>query len=153
MYEAYITYGGNFIKPGEKVYMTCEEFENFINDTGLCNDLFSQRELATCFNLSMMTQVDELNKDRHLKATYIEYLEAVARVVDKASPFDGETINKNYEDKTPEELMAERIKRPLHVKLVVFMNIILERCVRKVFRDRFEYPLIEDEDKVLFYIK
>lgn len=55
MYETFITYGGNYLKPGEKVYMTCDEFESFINETGLCNDLFSQKETMSCFNLAMMT--------------------------------------------------------------------------------------------------
>lgn len=81
---------------------------------------------------------------------YIEYMEAVARVVDKSSPM--EAVSK-FDERTQEEIMNERINRPLHLKLIAFMNIILEKCVRKVFRDRFEYPLVEDEEKMLFYIK
>ena len=35
-----------------------------------------------------MTQIDEVAKERHLKANFLEFLEAVARAVDKASPMD-----------------------------------------------------------------
>jgi hypothetical protein len=33
----------------------------------------------------MMTQVNELDKDRHLKAVFIEFLEAFGRACDKMS--------------------------------------------------------------------
>lgn len=31
----------------------------------------------------MMTQVDEIDKDRHINMTFVEFLEAVVRVADK----------------------------------------------------------------------
>ena len=68
--------------------MTVDEFENFINMTNLCNDLLFQRDICVCFNLSMMTQVNEISKDRHLRASFIEFLEAMSRAVDKASFID-----------------------------------------------------------------
>lgn len=38
----------------------------------------------------MMIQVNELDKDKHLKANFVEFLEAFARVAEKLSlpPFD-----------------------------------------------------------------
>ena len=41
----------------------------------------------------MMAQTDEINKDRHLKASFVEFLEAFARASEKLSlppPFDEE---------------------------------------------------------------
>jgi len=51
----YHKYGGTHKKPGEKTFMTVDEFENFINMTNLCNDLLFQRDICVCFNLAMMT--------------------------------------------------------------------------------------------------
>ena len=36
------------------------------------------------YNLSMMTQVDEIHNTRHMDMRFIEYVEALARVADKA---------------------------------------------------------------------
>ena len=53
--HVFATYGGTHKKPGEKSFMTVDEFERFINDSGLCNDLLYQRDICVCFNLAMMT--------------------------------------------------------------------------------------------------
>ncbi len=96
----YERYGGTHKKPGEKTFMTVDEFENFINETKLCNDLLFQRDICVCFNLSMMTQVNEITKNRHLRATFLEFLEALARAVDKASFTDvSDGYDSNGEDK------------------------------------------------------
>jgi phosphatidylserine decarboxylase len=49
-----------------------------------------EREAYIAFLLSMMTQVDELNKARHYQMSFYEFLEALARVAEKVSilPFD-----------------------------------------------------------------
>jgi len=62
--------------------MTVDEFEKFISNAGLLNDLLTFRDLGLCFNLSMMTQVNEVENNRHLQANFLEFMEAVARVVD-----------------------------------------------------------------------
>lgn len=64
----YNNYGGTHKKPGEKTFMTVDEFEKFINDSGLCNDLLYTRDCCVCFNLAMMTQVNEISKERHMRA-------------------------------------------------------------------------------------
>mmetsp|Transcript_41638 Transcript_41638/g.40012 ORF Transcript_41638/g.40012 Transcript_41638/m.40012 type:complete len:120 (-) Transcript_41638:268-627(-) len=53
--EAYRQYSGRYKKPGEKSSMMVDEFEEFINDSSLCNDLLYQREVCLCFNLALMT--------------------------------------------------------------------------------------------------
>ena len=67
------------------MFMTVDEFENFIFTVPLVNDIFTQREASVCFNLAMMTQVNELENERHLRATMIEFLEAFCRVCQIAS--------------------------------------------------------------------
>jgi hypothetical protein len=46
----------------------------------IVNERFAAREIDVCFNLAMMTQVDELYKDRHFEMSFVEFLEALARV-------------------------------------------------------------------------
>lgn len=38
-----------------------------------------------CFNQAMYTYVDEVNEDKHLRMGFLEFLEAFARICDKAS--------------------------------------------------------------------
>lgn len=67
-----------------------DEFETLWNACGLIEDNFVQRDVAICFNLSMMTQVDELNSEKFMRMTYIEWLEAIARAADiiSLSPYE-----------------------------------------------------------------
>ena len=81
----YNGYGGTHRKPGDKMFMAVDEFENVLADAGLVSDSFGSRDINVCFNLSMMTQVNEIEKDRHLRMTFVEFLEAFARAADKIS--------------------------------------------------------------------
>lgn len=35
------------------------------------------------YNLAMMTQVDEIDKERHINMIFVEFLEAIVRVAEK----------------------------------------------------------------------
>ena len=64
----YDTFGGHHRKPSEKMFMMADEFEQFALSVGLANDLCVNRDVVYCFNLSFLTQVDEINNERHTKA-------------------------------------------------------------------------------------
>lgn len=83
--KVYKTFGCHYLKPGDKPFMMVDEFESIFVAAGLINDNFVGRDCYISFNSAMMTQVDELNKDRHLKAIFIEFLEAFCRACDKMS--------------------------------------------------------------------
>ena len=72
-------YGGTHMKPGDQWFMTTDELEAIFADANLINDQLVSRDIAVYYNLAMMTQVDELSKDRHLRMNFIEFLEAFAR--------------------------------------------------------------------------
>jgi hypothetical protein len=59
-------FSGKHKKPGEKNFMCVDEFEAFIYESGLINDSLAAREINSIFNLSMFSQVDEIEKGRHL---------------------------------------------------------------------------------------
>ena len=57
---------------------------DLITASGVCDDNFGAREIGTLYNLAMMTQVDEIHKTRHMDMRFIEFVELLARVADKA---------------------------------------------------------------------
>jgi hypothetical protein len=48
------------------------------------NQEFGAREVGPLFNISIQTQVDEIYKQRHTRMIFLEFLEACARVAEKA---------------------------------------------------------------------
>jgi hypothetical protein len=69
--------------PGAPKFMSIEEFFQAIFETGVVSDSFGQREIGILYTLSMMTQVDEIEKQVHMNMKMVEFIEGVARVVEK----------------------------------------------------------------------
>lgn len=68
--------------------MSLNEFIDLVTSSGVVDDNFGAREIGTIFNLSMMTQVDEIKKERHCRMSFVEFLEAMCRVADRVIVFD-----------------------------------------------------------------
>ena len=64
--------------------MRLNRFIDLITASGVCDDNFGAREIGVIYNLSMMTQVDEIHNTRHMDMRFIEFVEAISRVADKA---------------------------------------------------------------------
>ena len=65
--------------------MSMAEFKDMVLKYDLLDDFLVERDIALSFNLAMMTQVDELTVDRHFQMTFVEFLEALARLAEKKS--------------------------------------------------------------------
>lgn len=65
--------------------MSIDEFESLVSSAGLLNDMLNQRDIGVCFNQAVYTYVDELSQDKHLRAGYLEFVEAFARACERAS--------------------------------------------------------------------
>ena len=52
--------------------------------SGICDDSFGAREIGPLYNLAMQTNIDEINSTRHMDMRFIEFVEALARIADKA---------------------------------------------------------------------
>ena len=66
--------------------MQLDEFDTLIEQSGaLINDLMVQRDIPACFAHAIMLEKNELDSDSHVTATYLEFLEALARVCEDAS--------------------------------------------------------------------
>ena len=78
----YGQYSNRKVKPGQKGFMSLEEFTEIVMKAEVLNDKFTAREIGVAFNLAMMTQVQELDTDRQYQMVFIEFLEAISRVCD-----------------------------------------------------------------------
>lgn len=75
--------------PDADSVMSINEFTNLVimttSDEGLN---LTMREIGPLFNLSMMTQVDEINSERHCQMMFLEFVEAMCRVADRVISLD-----------------------------------------------------------------
>lgn len=54
-----------------------------LTEAGVLSEYFGKVEVAPSWNLSMMTQVDELTQSRHHQMHFAEFIEALCRIADK----------------------------------------------------------------------
>ena len=80
----YDRYSGQNTLPGKKPFMCLDELRRFIFDVKI-EDKLNERDIPLIFNLSMMTQVDELMTTRIFEMTFVEYIEAFARLANLVS--------------------------------------------------------------------
>ena len=136
--HVYENYGGTDLIPGQKLVMNVSEFENFAYSLPLVNDIFVQRDAAICFNLAMMTQINEIDSDRHLNSTFIEFLEAFCRCAEKASfpPPRPPPTPGSEEQEIPEMPIEQRKKQPMHVKIENTLPYLIKNCAKRQFIDK-----------------
>ena len=80
IYQKFI---GRNALPGAAQYMSLYEFNECILNANVQSDNFGAKQIGNMYNLAMMTQVDEIDKDKHINMTFVEFLEAIVRVADK----------------------------------------------------------------------
>ena len=81
--EIYKKNTGKAALPGAPKFMSLEEFSDLIVRCNCLSDNFGAKQIASQWNLSVMTQVDEIENDRHLNMTFTEFLEALVRVAER----------------------------------------------------------------------
>eukprot|EP01017_Pseudomicrothorax_dubius_P005020 TRINITY_DN11162_c0_g1_i1.p1 TRINITY_DN11162_c0_g1~~TRINITY_DN11162_c0_g1_i1.p1 ORF type:complete len:422 (+),score=86.12 TRINITY_DN11162_c0_g1_i1:71-1267(+) len=128
--QIYKKYSGRKSKPGMKKFMCLDELHTLANHAGLISeDSMVERDVDVIFNLSMMTQVDELYQNRHFEMSFVEFLEAFARIADKTalSPVgSGESESAR--------------NQPLHLKLEALLRLVYDRCLDKDTKDSIILP-------------
>ncbi|CAG9316157.1 unnamed protein product [Blepharisma stoltei] len=73
---------GKFSMPGDRRFMVLDEFLALCQKVGHINEKVNARQAIICYHLAMMTQVDEINLKLHMQASFLEFLEAWARLTD-----------------------------------------------------------------------
>ncbi len=66
--------------------ITVKELYTIIQRSDLITEILTERDVHLIFNQSLNTYIDELNEDRHMKMSYKEFIEALARIAEKLSP-------------------------------------------------------------------
>jgi len=69
--------------PGAPQYMSLSEFNDCIINSNCLSGNFGAKTIGSMYSLAMMTQVDEIDKDKHINMVFIEFIEAIVRTSDK----------------------------------------------------------------------
>ena len=117
------------------VWMLLDEFNNLVQNIVDVNE-YPLRENPYIFNMSMNLQVNEIYTDKHLNMTLPEFLEALCRVIDKASPYP---LSENKEDWPMERRQAQPLVDKLENILPILIKLITHPDY-KVLRDKFPTP-------------
>lgn len=113
----YKCYTGLLTKPGKPPFMSLQEFRNFIMEYGL-DKYLPLADIPLCFNLSMMSQLDEVDSERCAEMSFVEFLESIAHIAEYANlPH----ISKEHPEDLTEE---ERTAQPLWVKTEALLHQI-----------------------------
>ena len=142
-HQLYNTKGGLHKLPGEKIFMSIQEFITMLSEANLITDTFTDRDAAISFNLAKMTEIDEINYDKHMKLYFLEFLEALSRCADIMSL----PPPNSHEEEWP---MESRKEQTLAQKLENLLPILLKIC-KKEFIEKYKFPS-RDPDSNLFII-
>ncbi|CAK90105.1 unnamed protein product (macronuclear) [Paramecium tetraurelia] len=130
------------VKPGQAPFMCLDELKDICNRANLYDENFVERDVNLAFNLSTLTQIDELESDRLFQMQWIEFMEAIARIADKYSPI---AIGKKEEKEWTYEL---RSQQPLYYKLEAFMVHLINTLVDEETKKNWKQPTISMFDEV-----
>ena len=81
--DIYRKFSGREVMPNEEPNMSFQEFIDLVTATRVVDESFGAREIGVIYNIAMITQVDEINKDRHTRMQFAEFVEALCRVADR----------------------------------------------------------------------
>ncbi|CAD8171615.1 unnamed protein product [Paramecium pentaurelia] len=139
----YNKYSVKKVKPGQKKFMCLDEIHEICSQANLYDERFVERDADNAFNLSMMLQVDELESDRIFQMTFIEFLEAVARIADKVSMPGIDAVDLTWD---------QRVTQPLHLKLEKILIHLANTCASEEFKlqygniNKSMFAIVEEDD-------
>ena len=141
--SVYKKYSGKKAMPGQKPFMSLDEFKSLCNDAKIINDQFTSREVDLSFHLSMMTRVDELYSKKHIEMSFVEFVEAISRACDYAN-LPAEIIS---EEEEGPPVANENL--PLWKKIENAMPRLLKICPAYI-QDSFVFPTAQTYHKMMY---
>ncbi|EWS75791.1 hypothetical protein TTHERM_000118777 (macronuclear) [Tetrahymena thermophila SB210] len=63
--------------------MSIYEFTDMVKHFKLLSESFTEKDVQIAFNLSIMIQIDEINNNKFINMSFIEFIEALGRVAEK----------------------------------------------------------------------
>jgi len=133
-------YSGRRALPGQKPFMSVEEFRDLCTEAGLVNETFSAREIDVCFYQAMMSQADEIFKKRHTEMSYLEFLEAITRACDLSG------VTKMNQEEISQGVKAEMT---LLQKIENACKQLLRICPVSV-QESFVFPTEKTYEKLMY---
>lgn len=79
----YAANSGKYATSKANNFMALDEFTHLIEKSQCTSETFGIAQITPCFQLSMMTYVDELNSSKFMNMTMTEFYEAICRVADR----------------------------------------------------------------------
>ena len=141
--QMFKVFSGKHNVPGQKPHMEVDEFEMFVTVSGLLNDMLVARDISLIFNLSMMTQVDEVNKGRHCQATLLEFTEMFCRCAQDASFPPPPKKNEDGELVASSMGLEDRKKQPLFIKIMNCLPTVIANTCDKKFLATVKKPKLK----------
>ncbi|KRX05204.1 hypothetical protein PPERSA_06838 [Pseudocohnilembus persalinus] len=137
--HVYSRFSKKKVKPGQPPFMCLDELTTIINMAELpLQESFGSEFGNFAFNLSMMTQIDELESNKIFEMNLVEYYEALARLAEKANFPPHPTLQEEINDfDWPYE---KRNQQKLGWKLEGLILRLLENCCDPNFK--YTYPKI-----------
>ena len=117
------------------VWMLLDEFNNFVQSIVDINE-FPIRDNPYVFNQSICLQVNEIYTDKHVNMFLPEFLEALCRTVDKASPIPpGEPKEEWPLEKRQAQPLVKKLENilPVLIKLITHPDL-------KLLREKYPMP-------------
>lgn len=81
--ELFKMYSGKYTMPSKPKFVSLEEFTDMITRSGVCKLNIANKDIGKFFNLSLQTEPDELENEKHMQMFNLEFYEAIARIADK----------------------------------------------------------------------
>ena len=81
--ELFKIYSGRYTMPSKPKFVSLEEFTDMISTSGILTLNIVNKDIGKYYNLSIETQPDELDNDRHMQMFILEFYEAIARIAEK----------------------------------------------------------------------
>lgn len=119
--------------------MILEEFTNLMES--IVDKDFPIREFPIIYAMSMKLQVNEVDFDRHYSMIFPEFLEALCRVVDKASPVPpGEKHEDWNKNKRDEQSLSTKLENVIHILIKLITSTEF-----KYIKEKFPLPTKQQE--------
>eukprot|EP00347_Sterkiella_histriomuscorum_P000204 403376781 len=79
----YTQNSGKWAKPGYPAFMSLDEFQQMLINSDIFSESFGTREVGIHFSLSKMTEVNEVDNEKHMQMQFIEFIEGLGRIAEK----------------------------------------------------------------------
>lgn len=139
-------YSGRKAVPGQKRFMSLEEFRELCRDAKIVSDKSSLREVDLAFISAMMLQIDEVFKKKHVEMAFVEFLEALARICNYVG--EGQNYVKSEKDEI-QEMYTSRLEPKLTKKIEDKMPGLLKLCPQAL-KENFIFPTTETYKRMMY---